>query len=124
MTTSRMVDLEKKRELKGLAIVTLGSCVKRINKLHYRVKSQSDNEKCYDLVKRYGHNIGGHQEGEWTCTCPDFTYRHIVCKHVYAVGLSKELRKKIVSQDVVPPITLPVQHFNNCERCKSERLSY
>ena len=104
MTTNPMTDSEKKRELRGMAIVTLGSCIKRINKLHYRVRSQQDESKCYEVIKKYGRNIGGHQKGEWTCTCPDFQYRHIVCKHVYAVSLSKELRQKIVSQNIAPPV--------------------
>jgi hypothetical protein len=49
----------------------------------------------------------------------DFTYRHIICKHIYAVTFSKELRRKIVSQDVValsvPPTTLDDVE---CPKCK------
>lgn len=48
--------------------------IKRKNKLHYKVKSQSEDGIWYDVTKRYGHNIGGHQEGEWTCNCADFLY--------------------------------------------------
>jgi hypothetical protein len=75
------------REVKGMTIMSLESSIKRINKLHYKVKSQSstsEKEKWYDIVKKYGHNKGGLQKGEWICTCPDFIYRHIICKHIYA----------------------------------------
>jgi hypothetical protein len=65
-------DPELRRQAKGLAIVSMGSCIKRINKLRYRVQSQSDETKWYSVVKQYGHNIGGHKAGEWTCSCPDF----------------------------------------------------
>jgi hypothetical protein len=52
-------DSELKRQTKGLAIVSVGSFIKRINKLHYKVKSQTDEGKCYDVGKQYGHNLGG-----------------------------------------------------------------
>ena len=26
-----------------------------------------------------------HRDGEWTCTCPDFTFRRRVCKHIAQV---------------------------------------
>jgi putative transposase len=109
-------------EINGLASMSLESSIKRINKIHYKVKSQSstsEKEKWYDIIKKYGHNKGGLQKGEWICTCPDFTYRHIICKHIYAVTFSKELRRKIVSQDVValsiPPTTLDDVE---CPKCK------
>ncbi|MGB7955274.1 MAG: hypothetical protein WCF23_14945 [Candidatus Nitrosopolaris sp.] len=57
---------EEQRQVRGLAIASIGSCIKRINKLHYKVKSQSDAWKWYEVVKQYGRNVGGHQEGEWT----------------------------------------------------------
>jgi transposase-like protein len=108
------------REVKGMAIMSIESSIKRINKLHYKVKSQSstsEKEKWYDIVKKYGHNKGGLQKGEWICTCPDFTYRHIICKHIYAVTFSKQLRKKIVSQDVVA-LSAPTLDDVECPKCK------
>ena len=114
---------EKARQVRGLAIVSIGSCIKRINKLHYKVKSQSAEETWYDVVRTYETGRGdSRQEGQWTCSCPDFQYRKIVCKHVYAVGFSKELRRRIVSQDVAPISlnSVPTLEFNNCDRCHSE----
>lgn len=115
---------EMARQVRGLAIVSIGSCIKRINKLHYKVKSQSKGEESwYDVVKQYGHNLGGRQEGQWTCSCPDFQYRKLVCKHVYAVGFSKELRRRIVQLDVVGPVIQPPvaglqQPPVECPKCK------
>lgn len=111
---------EMARQVRGLAIVSIGSCIKRINKLHYKVKSQSKGDDVwYEVVRQYGHNLGGHQEGQWTCTCPDFQYRKIVCKHVYAVGFSKELRRRIVQQDVVQSPQLPIASQSvECPKCK------
>jgi putative transposase len=88
---------ENSRQIRGLAIISLGTQIKRINKLHYLVKSQSDESKWYNITKEYGHNKGWHQEGKWTCICPDVLFRHQICKHIYAVLLSKQLRKKTVS---------------------------
>jgi putative transposase len=96
--------------------------VKRKNKLHYKVKSQSEDGIWYDVIKRYGRNIGGHQEGEWTCNCLDFIYRHVICKHIYAVTLWNEQKKKVVTEDVLPPI-LPISNeVSNCLKCKSESI--
>jgi putative transposase len=95
--------------------------IKRKNKLHFKVKAQSEDGIWYDVIKRYGHNIGGHQEGEWTCNCLDFIYRHLICKHIYAVTLWKEQRNT-VTEDVLPPI-LPISNeVSNCLKCKSESI--
>jgi transposase-like protein len=110
---------EMARQVRGLAIVSIGSCIKRINKLHYKVKSQSSEDSWYDVQKQYARTFGSVREGQWTCTCPDFTYRKIVCKHVYAVGFSKELRRRIVQQDVVQSPQLPIaSHSIECPKCK------
>jgi len=44
---------EQQRQVRGLAIASIGSCIKRINKLRYKVKSQSDAWKWYEVVKQY-----------------------------------------------------------------------
>jgi len=56
---------------------------------------------------------------EWTCDCPDFFYRHVTCKHVYAVRfwitfnhyLSEETSEpKVLAEDAL-----------QCPRCASIR---
>ena len=115
-------EAEQQRQIRGLAIVSIASQIKRINKLHYRVKSQSDQTVWYDVVKQYGHNLGGHEEGRYTCTCPDFRFRSVVCKHIYSVGFSKELRKRIVSEDVIQPLPIPSLESKpiECLKCKTQ----
>jgi transposase-like protein len=80
--------------MRGMAIAnTIGRrnnpdvSIQRLNKLAYKVKSQSNNDKWYTVAKDYSSG--------WTCDCPDFTFRHFECKHVHAVKFSKLLRKKI-----------------------------
>ena len=97
--------------------------IKRKNKLHFKVSSQSEDGSWYEVVKQYGHNIGGHQEGEWTCNCLDYIYRKVTCKHIYAVTLWKEQRKKTISQDVVQTLILPISNeISNCLKCKSQSI--
>ncbi len=110
---------EDSRHVKGLTIISLDSNIKRKNKLHYKVLSQSEEGLWYDVIKRYGHNIGGHQECEWTCNCTDFLYRHQSCKHIYAVGYLKQLKKKIVSQDVAQSSIPSINNEIICQKCKS-----
>ena len=91
--------------------------VERRNKLHYRVKSQSE-DSWYDIVHV---KQNGHQEGQWTCNCLDFLYRQVTCKHLYAVTLWKQ-QKNVVTQDVLPPI-LPISNeVTSCLKCKSDSL--
>ena len=89
----------KKRQVTGLARASMGSCIKRINKLRYKVKSQSDAWKWYEVVKQYGHNIGGHEEGEWRCPCrilhTDISFASTFMAFVYKRGCgAKSFRKK------------------------------
>jgi transposase-like protein len=121
---------EEERRIRGIAILSSQYHVKRINKLHYRLKSQSskEDEIWYDVVKQYGHNIGGHREGEWTCSCPDFKYRLTVCKHVFAILYLKQARKKItyrgVLQEQSSPTVLSSRSTDllTCPKCKSESI--
>jgi len=88
-----MVELTA-RESRGLAIANeIGRrnspdvSIQRLNKLSYRVKSQTNHDMWYTVIKDY--TIG------WICDCPDCTFRHVECKHIHAVKFSKLLRKKI-----------------------------
>ena len=111
---------EQQRKIRGLAIVSIASQIKRINKLHYRVRSQSNENLWYDVVKQYCHNLGGREDGRYTCTCPDFKFRSIICKHIHSVNFSKELRKQIVSEDVIQTPTISLPKSIECVKCKTE----
>ena len=113
-------EFQLRRQVKAVNIVN-DLQVKRKNKIRFKVISQSDKQVCYDVIKQYGHNLGGHQEGEWTCNCLDFIYRHVICKHIYAVTLRKSQRKELVTQDVqaaIPSISNEIV----CHKCKSDNI--
>ncbi len=126
LTTPRLfhrnaTELQLERQVKAVDIAAHFQ-IKRRNKLHFKVSSQSEDGLWYDVIDKYGHNLGGHQKGEWTCNCLDFIYRHVICKHIYAVTLWKEQRKKVVTEDVLPPI-LPINNeISKCIKCKSESI--
>lgn len=91
------------REIRGLRLSNRDQAIKRINKLHYHVRSESSDDVWYDVRKEYGHNINGRQDGHWSCTCKDWMYRRIQCKHAWIVIFSKKLREKIVPQNRTIP---------------------
>ncbi len=63
----------------------------------------------YDVTKR---KVGG-----WLCTCPDFEFRNVQCKHVWAVQFSLAVRKEVEAR-VIEPIT----DIHACLFCKSENI--
>ena len=122
------------REMRGLEMAKrIGRrnepdvCIQRLNKLTYKVKSQSQNGTWYSVVKQYGKNEGDHhQEGQWTCDCPDHTYRHVICKHIHTVLFSKLLRKKVYQDSLIQiPINQTIIEATKlgkilCQKCGSE----
>jgi transposase-like protein len=97
------VTLEKPRELRGLEIVGKGDQIKRLNSDTYRVNSQNGNGSY--LIVRNGK--------EWSCECPDYRFRQVVCKHISAVYFSLNMRQRVVSQ------VQPAIETANVEGCKS-----
>ena len=120
------------REMRGLAISAKGAQIKRINKVSYTVRSQT-NGQWYSVVKHYGNSIE-RVKAYWTCTCPDHIYRKSQCKHICAVLYSKELRREVLSrtaahQDVAEVITEVSTSVNQqddgkiiCPKCKSVEI--
>jgi putative transposase len=91
--------------------------IQRLNKLTYKVKSQSSADTWYTVIKTYSDG--------WTCDCPDFTFRKIECKHVHCVKFSKLLRKKIYQDTYLlqQQTTINQDALNVgqvvCQRCSS-----
>jgi transposase-like protein len=54
--------------------------------------------------------------GEWLCTCPDFEYRNVQCKHIWAVQISLAVRNQVEAR-VIEPIS-----FEACIFCKSTEI--
>ena len=80
------------RKERGQAIAKLTDQIHRFDDCHYVVKSQS-HESSYNVNK---------ETGAWICNCPDHFYRHVKCKHIYAVEFSNELRLKVEAKKIVP----------------------
>lgn len=102
--------LTTSREERGQTIAKLGQ-VTRLDDCTYTVKSQSHDGE-YTVSK---------SGDEWVCTCPDNTYRHLICKHIFAVDFSSELRNKVASNKpkafIVKELTAQV-----CQFCGSSNL--
>ena len=54
---------------------------------------------------------------EWVCSCPDNQYRHLICKHIYAVDFSKSLRAEVAVNRVIAEVNI-----NNCQYCGSDKI--
>jgi len=95
------------REERGQTIVKNSGQVKRIDECTYSVKSQSN--KGEYLI----HKVGD----EWLCECPDNQYRHLICKHIYAVDFSLSLRKEVQTNRVIQEVDVSI-----CQFCGSNNL--
>lgn len=91
------------RKVRGLEIAnTIGNrsakavSIKRLNKLAYKVRSQSNQDQWYNVINTY--------DDGWICECLDFQARHQNCKHIHAVHFSKLLRKKIYQDTILKPL--------------------
>ena len=83
--------------------------IKRLDEHTYTVRSQSGNGSYVVIATEVG----------WKCACPDHSYRHVKCKHVYAVEYSLELRKEVALSTVA--IIKPVDTLACCY-CASEKV--
>jgi transposase-like protein len=97
------------REEKGLEIANAKSQVSRIEENFYTVKSQAGiGEYAVYMV-----------DGEWHCECPDHTYRHVKCKHLYALEFSLKVKEEVKAkaQIVIQPL-----NTSRCVYCDSENI--
>jgi transposase-like protein len=94
------------REERGQTIAQQGQ-VNRIDDFLYVVKSQSGNGD-YAVTK---------VDDEWICQCPDNTYRHLICKHIFAVDFSNKLRSQVATNRVIQEVNV-----SNCQFCGSENI--
>lgn len=94
---------QNERQNKGKQIA-LKSDLIRLSDYHYHVHSQTS-KRDYDVVK-VGEN--------WTCSCPDHTFRHVCCKHIHAVEYSIRIREEVRERNkvTISPITV-----NSCSFC-------
>ena len=99
--------LTTSREERGQTIAKLSNQIQRVEENLYTVKSQSGNgDYCVTKVC-----------GEWLCECPDNRYRHVKCKHIFAVEFSSQIRKEVQINRVIQEVNV-----QNCQYCGSSNL--
>ncbi|MDG6986039.1 MAG: IS1 family transposase [Nitrososphaerota archaeon] len=90
------------REIRGHDIAQNFGWVRRVDETSYMVHSQR-------LDREYRVE---QTETGWMCECPDSTYRLLKCKHVWAVEISWELRRRVEQATVIQPVSL-----SKCPSC-------
>src|SRR5271157_3370392 len=95
------------REERGQTIAQHTNSVHRVEGNFYTVQSQNGNgEYAVSMVDK-----------EWICECPDNKYRHVKCKHIFAVEFSQKMnahvKKNIVLQEV---------EIHNCIYCHTTHI--
>jgi transposase-like protein len=102
-----MVMITTTREERGEAIAKLSNQIQRVDEQIYTVKSQFGNgEYCVTKVC-----------GEWICECPDNKYRHVKCKHIFAIEFSSQIRKEVQINQIIQEVNI-----QNCQYCDSTNL--
>ena len=96
------------RSDRGRVIAEKPSQIIRQGERFYRVVSQS-RDMMYDVIRQLN--------GGWLCTCPDFQYREVKCKHIWAVEFSLNLRDKVKENVVIQPVAI-----NACLYCQSSDI--
>jgi transposase-like protein len=74
-----------KRLLRGHQMIEKGIEPKQVSQNKFEIPSQSKDLNY--IVSSYANS--------WSCTCPDYEFRHVTCKHIHAVTLWQRLSKKI-----------------------------
>lgn len=95
------------RKQKGMKITQDNDSIIRIEPDHYQVRSQST-DKHYVVIAT---------ESGFSCSCPDHHFRKACCKHIHAVEISLELRKKVEQQITISPVT-----SQSCPKCNSNLI--
>jgi transposase-like protein len=97
------------REERGKLIAAIPSQIRRVDSKGVRgwfVKSQSGNG---EYLVQHGHS-------GWTCKCPDYEFRMVECKHIWAVRLSYAIHREVEAH-VIKPLNAEA-----CVYCRSLEL--
>ncbi len=97
------------REVRGQEIAQTEGQISRVTDYYYTVRSQRVTRQVYQVERKaYG----------WTCNCPDFTFRKVKCKHIFAIEFSINYRE-VVQVRKIEPIPSDV---STCIFCKSDGI--
>jgi putative transposase len=105
-----MSTTNNRRMVRGFAIVAQYGQIKQLEAHTFKVKSQSGNGQ---YVITNGKT--------WDCTCPDHTYRKVMCKHIFAVKFWISLKEKIDHDDVFQ-LYREVTKASTCRFCGSVNI--
>jgi putative transposase len=102
-----MITTQETREERGQRIAQLQNQISPVDKSFYMVKSQSGNGE-YAVFR---------VDSEWTCQCPDNQYRHVKCKHIFAVLFSLKMKEQVKKNVVIEEVAI-----SNCVYCHSPNI--
>jgi transposase-like protein len=109
-----MQQLNNVRQLKGFAIVSKEDMIKKIERNTWIVNSQTGNGKYTVSSKRVVND-----RFMWSCSCPDHQYRHVICKHIYAVQFSLKLKAEIKKDTLEENPVISIPQEITCPACAS-----
>lgn len=104
-----MYPTTENRKVRGYSILAKGDTPIELEKdRKYKIPSQSDNG-FYIVTK--GYNV-------WTCTCLDFQYRKVECKHINAVRFWLKLKDKL-KEETTFTTDIKLGNEIKCSYCSS-----
>jgi len=102
-----------KRLLRGHQLIENGIEPKQLSQNKYEIPSQSKDLNY--IVTSYANS--------WSCSCPDYQFRHATCKHIHAIVLWQKLSKKLnkeASENV--EVQYPLSGEMLCKFCNSSKI--
>jgi putative transposase len=102
-----------KRLLRGAQIIEKGIEPKQLTHNSFEIPSQS----------KYLNYIVTCYANSWRCTCPDYQYRHVTCKHIHAVTLWQKLSRKLEEDHKGKSVFAPSKAIGiSCKFCSSSDI--
>ena len=95
------------REARGREICEKKTMIRRVNAFKYEVKSQAGNGLYEVVANNYG----------WNCSCPDYKYRAVKCKHIFAVEFSFRMRIAVSTEALAP-----IEQTDCCVFCGANHI--
>jgi putative transposase len=102
-----------KRQLRGCQMIERGIEPKQLSENKFEIPSQTKDLNY--IVTSYA--------GSWRCTCPDYQYRHVTCKHIHAIVLWQKISKRVEEDHKKESIfAIPTNNAIACKFCGSHRI--
>lgn len=99
------------RETKGQELIQKGIEPKPIMEDAYSIPSQSSDKK-YKVINHYNG---------WLCTCPDYHYRKVQCKHIFAIRYWLDMRSYLNKEGVFEALEV-MYDKPSCTLCNSFKV--